>query len=139
MPRPSPRIHLNTLQLAVMRVLWRRREATVREVVDDVRPKRALTSISTVLKRLERDGVVAHHEDGRQYVYRPLVSERDVRRTIVGGVVDALFGGDEAALLSHLLKEADADPETLDRLRRQLDALDSDASSSDAPAPHDPA
>lgn len=134
MPRPSPRIHLNTLQLAVMRVLWRRQEATVREIVDDIRPARALTSIATVLKRLERDGVVAHHEDGRQYVYRPLVSERDVRRTIVGGVVDALFGGDEAALLSHLLREADVDPETIDRLRRQLDAT-----SSDAPDSHDPA
>ena len=126
MPRPSPRLPLNTLQLAVMRGLWRRQEATVREIVDDVRPRRALTSVSTVLKRLERDGVVAHRKDGRQFVYRPLVSERDVRRSIVGGVVDALFGGDEGALLSHLLQESDVDPETLARLRRQLEALDSD-------------
>ena len=136
MPNPSPGTHLNTLQLAVMRALWRRGEATVQDVTDEVRPRRALTSVATVLKRLEGDGLVAHRKEGRQYVYRPVASERDVRRASVGGLVDALFGGDRDALISHLVRESDVDAETLDRLRRQVDAAqeapDSDTSA-DAP------
>lgn len=110
---------LTDLQLALMRVLWDRGEATVAEMADALRPARELapTTIATVLSRLEKRGVVGHVAQGRQYLYRPRVSESEVRRSMVSGLTDLLFGGDVAALMSHLLDAGSVRPGDLDKVR----------------------
>jgi len=61
---------LTDLQIALLRVLWDRREATVAEIAEALRPARDLapTTIATLLSRLEKRGVVSHTAQGRQYV-----------------------------------------------------------------------
>jgi len=85
---------LTDLQIALLRVLWDRREATVAEIAEALRPARDLapTTIATLLSRLEKRGVVSHTAQGRQYVYRARVSEGEVRRSMVSGLTDLLFG-----------------------------------------------
>jgi BlaI family penicillinase repressor len=121
--RPRPRTDLTDLQLAVLRVLWARGPSTVNDVLDALRPTRALalTTVSTVLVRLERRGAVAHDVEGRQYVYRALLAEGEVRRSMVGSLTERLFGGDAGALVNHLLTEREIDPEELDRLKRAIE------------------
>jgi BlaI family penicillinase repressor len=110
---------LTDLQLALMRVLWDRGEATVAEMADALRPARELapTTIATLLSRLEKRGVVGHTSQGRQYVYRPRVSESEVRHSMVSGLTDLLFGGDVAALMSHLLDAGSVRPGDLEKVR----------------------
>ncbi len=74
-----------------------------------------------MLRKMEEKGVVAHRVDGRQFVYRPKVSEDQVRRSMVGELVGRLFGGDPKALVAHLVSENEIEPEELDELRRRLD------------------
>ena len=68
---------LGDLQHAIMAVLWDRGEATVAEVHEALRQARGLapTTVATMLRKMEDKGVVVHHAAGRQYVYRPAVSE----------------------------------------------------------------
>jgi BlaI family transcriptional regulator, penicillinase repressor len=110
---------LTDLQLALMRVLWDRGEATVADIAEALRPGRELapTTIATLLSRLERRGVVKHTPQGRQYLYRPAVSEGEVRRSMVSGLTDLLFGGDVAALMSHLLDAGSVRPGDLEKVR----------------------
>lgn len=119
-----PRQILGDLQHAIMAVLWARGEATTADVHEALREERglALTTIATMLRKMEDKGLVAHRADGRQFVYRPLVSEDQVRRSMVGELVGRLFGGDPKALVAHLVSENEIDPEELDHLRRRLDA-----------------
>ena len=67
---------LTDLQLALLRVLWTRGEATVTEMVEALRPERDLapTTVATLLSRLEKRRVVSHSTRARQYVYRARVS-----------------------------------------------------------------
>ena len=113
---------LTDLQLAIMRILWERNEATVLEVQERLRPDRDLaqTTIATMLSRLEKRGVVAHRLDGRQFVYRPLVTEQDVRRSMVSELTALLFDGSSAALMSHLLRSREIEPGDLDRVKRMI-------------------
>jgi len=110
---------LTDLQLALVRVLWTRGEATVAEVVEALRPERELapTTVATLLSRLEKRRVVAHTTRARQYVYRARVSESAVRASMVAGLTDTLFGGDVAALMTHLLDAGSVRPGDLDRVR----------------------
>ena len=110
---------LGDLQLAIMKVLWERGEAAVADVAAALQDERglALTTIATMLVKMEQRGLVEHRSEGRRYLYRPLLSEGEVRRSMVGDLRRRLFGGDAAALVSHLIEEHDIDAEELGRLR----------------------
>ena len=113
---------LTDLQFAIMRILWERAEATVLDVQNGLRPERDLaqTTIATLLSRLERRGVVEHRLEGRQFVYRPLVTEQDVRRSMVSELTTLLFNGSSAALMTHLLRSREIAPGDLDRVKRMI-------------------
>lgn len=115
---------LTELQIALLRVLWDRGQATVAEICDVLRPERglALTTVATLLSRLEKRGIVAHETRARQYVYRALVSEPEVRRSMVRELTEQLFDGDVTALMSHLLTAREMSPGDVDRLKALLDA-----------------
>jgi BlaI family transcriptional regulator, penicillinase repressor len=116
-------VELTELQLAIMRVLWGRGEAAVSEVHSVALPERALalTTVATLLTRLERAGLVSRRQAGRHYLYRALVSEEEVRRSMINGLADRLFHGDVTALVSHLLAEGDIASGDLERVRRLID------------------
>jgi len=119
------RMHaLTELQLAVMRVLWSRGEATVLEVQDSLHAERPLaqTTVATLLSRLEKRGVVAYRTDGRQYVYRPLITEDEVRGSVLAEVKDRLFQGDVTTLVSQLLTDAEVGAADLAKVRKLIEA-----------------
>lgn len=118
---------LTELQLALMRVLWERREATVVEVQEALELERRLaqSTVATLLSRLEKRGVLSHRVEGRQFVYRAVVSEAEVRRSMVrelGVLTRRLFQGDVAALVSHLLTAQDVAPGDLSRVKALIEA-----------------
>ena len=115
----SPTFKLGDLQLAIMRVLWRHREASVADVHRQIHAERGLasTTVATMLVKMERKGVVTHRLEGRRYIYLPTASENEVKRTMVGEITDRLFAGDAVALVSHLLEEGEVDEKQLEELR----------------------
>ena len=117
---------LGELQHAIMRILWQQSEATVAEVHEALREERGLapTTIATMLRKMEDKGVVDHHVEGRHFIYRPIVSEDEVRSSMVGELLDRLFAGDPAALVSHLVADREMDDKEMDRLRALLEAAE---------------
>ena len=111
--------HLGELQYAIMRVLWDAREATVAHVLERLprSQRRALTTIATMLTKMEKKGVVDHRCEGRQFIYFPTVNESDVHRSMVADLTDRLFQGDVGALVSHLISEQEIEPGELARLK----------------------
>jgi predicted transcriptional regulator len=118
----SDKHRLGDLQIAIMREIWRSGEASVADVHAALEEERGLapTTIATMLKKMEAKGVVTHRTEGRKFIYRPTVSEADVRRTMVGDLTERLFRGEVTALVSHLLAEHEIDPDELERLEALL-------------------
>ena len=114
---------LGELQHAIMQVLWARDEATVAEVHEALFDERGLapTTIATMLRKMEDKGVVAHRVEDRHFVYQATVSEDAVRSTMVSELLDRLFAGDPAALVSHLVADHDIDEAEVERLRTLLE------------------
>ncbi len=118
-----PETHqLTDLQIAIMRILWERREATVVEIAEALREERGLaqTTIATLLSRLERRGVVSHRTRARQFVYTPLVTESEVQRSMVTELTERLFDGDVAALMTHLLSAREVSSGDLERIKELI-------------------
>ena len=118
-------IGLSELQLDVMRVLWRG-EASVADVAAALVTSRGLahTTIATVLTRLAKRGLVEANRDGRQLIYRALVEESQVRRSMVGDLIQSLFRGDPKALLAHLVSEKEVASGDLERIQALLAQAD---------------
>ncbi len=118
----SPR--LTAPQLAVLRVLWERSEATVAEMQRALHADRPLaaTTIATLLSRLEKRGIVAYRTEGRQYVYRALLSERDAQQHALVEVTKGLFEGDIATMVSQLLSSHELRPGDLARVKSLVEA-----------------
>lgn len=115
-------VSLTDLQLAIVRILWERGPSTVVEVQEGLAPDRQLaqTTVATILTRLEKRGIVRHEARGRLFVYRSLVTEPQVRRSMVSELTDLLFDGSPAALISHLLAEKQIAHGDLDEVKRLI-------------------
>lgn len=114
---------LTELQIAILRVLWDRGQATVAEICEGLKPERglALTTVATLLSRLEKRGVVSHETRARQFVYQALVTESDVRHSMVRELTEQLFDGNVTALLTHLLSEREISAGDLERVKAMLE------------------
>ena len=115
---------LGELQYAIMRVLWAEGEATVARVQEVLATEgerdRALTTVATMLTKMEKKGIVSHRTEGRQFVYRAKISEAAVQRSMVAALTERLFEGDFSALVSHLLTEQEIDAGEIERLKRLI-------------------
>lgn len=118
----SDSLQLGDLQLAIMRVLWKKSEATVAEVHESLFSVRglALTTIATMLRKMEDKGVVEHRADGRVFIYQATIAERDVHKSMVSKLTSQLFQGDAVALVSHLITEKEIDEQELVRLQQLI-------------------
>lgn len=114
--------HLAELQLAIMHVLWDRREATVSEVRVALKPERSLahTTVGTMLAKMEEKGHVKHRSDGRVNVYRAAIRQDQVRKSMVTDLADRLFQGDVTQMVCHLLDSREITPENLAELRKLI-------------------
>jgi BlaI family penicillinase repressor len=112
---------LGDLQLKIMKVLWERPEATIAQVHEALPPGHdlAYTTVATMLRKMEQRGLVAHRNDGRVFVYRAVAASEDVTRSMANHLVDRLFEGSLADMVSHLLTTREISPDEL----RQLEKL----------------
>jgi predicted transcriptional regulator len=124
----SSKHHLANLQLAIMQVLWDRKEATVAEVREDLQQDRPLayTTVSTMLSKMEQNGQVTHRNVGRVLVYRPAIRRETVRRSMVTDLATRLFHGDLTEMVSHLLDGKEVSSEELTRLKSLLRQKEAD-------------
>jgi predicted transcriptional regulator len=119
---PISAMTLSRLQLSILRVLWSRGEATVSEVqraLEEERPV-AYTTVSTMLSRLEQKGAVSHRSEGRAFFYRAAVRENEVSSSMVSELVERVFEGSPAELVSHLLETQDVDAAELARIKAMV-------------------
>ena len=122
-PSDDAPLRLGDLQLAILRVLWAEREATVVRVHEVVSADRggSASTIATMLSKMEAKGLVAHRKEGRQFIWRALVAEDHARRSMVDDVTSRMFGGDPLELLNHLVRESEIGEGDLDALRALIE------------------
>ena len=124
MPKP-PAPQPTGAELAILKVLWRRGTATVREVWEETSGDRK-TGYTTVLKLLQimtDKGLVRRDERLRTHVYRPAGSEEQTQRRLVRDLLDRAFEGSAAKLVMQALSAKRATPQELAEIRELLDGL----------------
>jgi BlaI family transcriptional regulator, penicillinase repressor len=111
---------LTEQELEIMKIVWKRRSATVRDVYETLLEKRkvAYTTVMTMMKILERKGYLKKTQVERAYVYRPAQPQRQVIGAMVRDFVNRVFNGSAEPLLVHLVEEHNLSREDLEEIAR---------------------
>lgn len=122
MPRPRSPV-LTEAEQRVMRVLWSKSEASVREVTDALSRQKpvAYNTALTLLRILTDKGYVSPRQEGRAFIYAPLISRSEARSQALKQLLTQFFDGSPTALAQHLIDQEDLDPDELEALKRELE------------------
>jgi predicted transcriptional regulator len=118
--RASP--SLTEAELRLMQVLWEKRAATVAEIAEALPPPQPhYSSIITILRILERKRFVRHFEQGRAYVYEPLIDRETAADSAIGQVVKNFFRNQPSSLALRLVAKEKLSADEVQRLRELID------------------
>jgi len=118
---------LTEAELRLMEVLWDKGRATVAEVTEALPPPPlAYNTVLTTMRILEQKGYVSHQEDGRAYVYQPLIERDDAAKSAVGNILQRFFGNKSGALALRLVEENRPSDEELQHLKRLIEQYEED-------------
>ena len=115
--------HPTELELEILKIIWRSKRATGREVLEALVPTRKLayTSVVTILGIMTRKGYVRRRKATGGFVYEPRISERVTARQMLRDLVDRVFRGSTSAVLLNLLEDREFDDNELAAIRQMID------------------
>ncbi len=116
-------MRIGSVQLKIMRVLWREGDATARrigEVISETEPM-AHSTVQTLLRQLESKGAVVHEKRDRTFVFRANVREDEVGRSAAQDLLDRVFRGSVSGLVAHLLDSEEVSQTELDEIRALIE------------------
>ncbi len=124
MPKRPPTIPDS--ELDVLKVLWDRGQGTVREVLTTLKEAGrdwSYATVATLLDRLEAKGMVTSDRRELAFVFKPAISEQQVRQKRVKSLVEKLYQGEPGLLVLHLLKEHPLAPDQAQEVRSLLEEM----------------
>ena len=122
---------LHYLELDVMKVVWKLRQATVNDVLDNIDRKLAYTTIATTMKSLEKKGFLAHQVIGRTFLYEPSVKEAEITHSMLSDLLEHLFDNSAEKLVNALLEVRQTGTAEHDRLQQLINNYRPEGSETD--------
>ena len=113
---------ISSAESVVMEALWRESPLSAEEITAQVAPGQGwtLATVKTLINRLLKKAAIGATPDGRRYLYRPLVARQAWLAAESQGLLDRLFDGRLAPLVSHLSAAKALTPEDIADLKRLI-------------------
>lgn len=122
LPKPTGR------ELEIVRVLWGRGEASVREVLEEINRGReeplAYTTVLRFLQIMTEKGLVTRKEGSRGHFYRASVPAERTKRQLAHDLIERAFAGSAHDLVLHALGGRNITNQELGEIRRLVEGLE---------------
>lgn len=106
----------------IMQVLWNLKKAYVKDIIEKLpEPKPAYNTISTIIRILERKGVIGYTPIGKAHEYFPLITKTEYRKRFFKNFLSNYFGNNYMALTSFFTKEQNLSLEELEAIKKLID------------------
>jgi predicted transcriptional regulator len=124
MKRDLESIILTRQELQIMKVVWERGAASVKEVCDALsrRKATAYTTILTLMGILEEKGALTHTRIGRAYIYKAVLSRQQATRNQVHDVLTRFFDGSPEKMIETVIENEIRGAEQLGSVKNILDS-----------------
>ena len=122
-PEPTDR------ELSLLKVIWRRGEATVRQIYEDVREEIPIVqnTVQAFLRTMTEKGLVSYETRGRTFYYRAAVEPEETRQRLLSRLLERAYDGAVGSLVEGAVSLHRPTRDELARLRALLDELEEEA------------
>jgi predicted transcriptional regulator len=112
-------------ELEILRILWERNTASVREVHEELSKTKAAgyTTTLKLMQIMHEKGLVGRDDSVKTHIYHPEVSREKTQKHLIGKMITTLFGGSSTELVLHALGNHKATPEELEEIQQLLNNL----------------
>lgn len=120
--RTKKRRGLSESELEVMKVLWDKGSATIREVQEELgkRKRLAFNTVMTFLARMYDKGYVSRKKVGDIYVYRAKVDKTKLLKGLAGKLINRAFSGSLDPLVAYIAESRKLSPEQIRQLKKLI-------------------
>ncbi len=117
---------LGSVQLKILRALWRLQRATARQLTDEMNKQEPIahSTVQTLLRQLETKGAIGHEKEDRTFVFYPIAKESNVKQSATKDLVQNVFGGKVGGLVSYLLENEKISAAELKQIKSLLNKKD---------------
>ena len=105
----------------IMQILWVLKEANVASVREQMpEPKPAYNTVSTIIRILESKGFVDHRQEGKGYIYFPLLEKETYSNQSINQLMNNYFNGSFKSMVSFFMKKNDMDAQELEKILKEI-------------------
>lgn len=109
----------------VMQILWQLQKCNVASVIKELpEPKPAYNTVSTIVRILESKGFVDHEQEGKGYLYFPILKKADYSNQSINKLVDGYFQGSFKSMVSFFMKKNDMSLSELESIMKEIKKAD---------------
>ena len=113
--------NLTAKEEEIMQILWDLDRVLVRDIMEKLpNSKQPYTTVSSIVRILERKGFVSHKPYGKTHEYFPIISKVEYRKRKFKGLLTQYFDNSIESLVSFLVKEENISPEEIEELTRMI-------------------
>lgn len=110
---------LTRAELEIMQILWAKEQAFVNEILDEMpEPKPAYNTVSTIVRILEKKGVVAHEAFGKSHRYYPLIGKEEYTQSFMRNVMGNFFDNSVTQMFSFLAAKENLSAREIEEIAR---------------------
>jgi predicted transcriptional regulator len=112
-------------ELEILRILWERKEATVRDVHEELSKTKdaGYTTTLKLMQIMHEKGIVKRDETNKTHKYIPLLSREKTQKQFMGKMIDTLFQGSSTELVMQALGNHKTSKEELEEIQKLIDNL----------------
>lgn len=113
--------NLTAKEEEIMQILWDLEKALVRDIINKLPdPKPPYTTVSSIVRILQKKGFVGYKSYGKTHEYYPLVPKKDYRKRMFRGLLSEYFDNSVESIVSFLVKEEKVKPEEIEELTKMI-------------------
>ena len=113
---------LSNAEEQLMHILWKQKKAFMKDLIEGYEdPKPAITTVATLLRRMQDKGFVDYEQEGRSRKYFPLIKKKDYFGKQVNGLIKNFFNNDAAQFASFFTETSDLSKKELEELKKIID------------------
>ena len=109
----------------IMQILWHIGKGFINDILEQLsEPKPAYNTVSTIVRILEKKGIVAYHSFGKTHQYYPLISKQQYSELKSKKLLKNYFDGSVSKMLSFFLKKEDLSLKEIEEIKKLINKKD---------------
>jgi BlaI family penicillinase repressor len=117
--------NIGPLERKILIILWKRQNATAREIcttLEETGERKAYSTVRTIVNRLVHKKIITQHEnkEDRQYYYTPIMTKQELEKSIINRILGDLLNRFEQSTINYLAEELSDNQEEINKIKRKL-------------------